>query len=55
MDLLKGRVKSLVEIPKLKDKSIENLNLLKEAYLETAEETRTVNKEWQSADAEWPK
>jgi len=53
--LLKGRVKSLVEVPTLKDKSMENLNLLKEAYLETAQETRTVNKEWQSADAEWPK
>lgn len=54
-DLLKGHVNSLVEIQTLKNKSVENFNLLKEAYLEMAEETKSMNKQWQSSDAEWPK
>lgn len=52
--LLEGHVKSLVEIPSLKSQSIENFNLLREGYVEMAEEAKSVEKEWESADAAWP-
>jgi hypothetical protein len=52
--LLEGHVKSLVEIPALKDHWIENLNLLREGYVNMAEETKSVAKEWEAADTAWP-
>ncbi len=53
--LLAGHVKSLIEIPALRNSSIEKFNLLREGYVELAEEAKSVSKEWESADSEWPK
>ncbi len=52
--LLEGHVKSLVEIPVLKNQSMENFNLLREGYVEMAEEAKSVEKEWETADTAWP-
>jgi hypothetical protein len=52
--LLEGHVKSLVDIPALKGHWIENLSLLREEYLNMAEEAKSVAKEWEAADTAWP-
>lgn len=52
--LLEGQIRSLVEIPALKEYSVEKLSLLREGYLEMAKEAKSLHKVWEAADANWP-
>jgi len=52
--LLKGSVKSLVELPALKPFAGRQFELLREGYLELAKEAVLNNKEWEIADFKWP-
>ena len=42
----------VLHIEKKKDK--EKFKLMKEGYIEMADESKKINKEWGKADAEWP-
>ncbi|HLC77359.1 MAG TPA: AbrB/MazE/SpoVT family DNA-binding domain-containing protein [archaeon] len=42
----------VLRIEKKKDK--EKAKLMKEGYIEMAEESKKINKEWEKADAAWP-
>ena len=37
-----------------KKKNKEKAKLMKEGYIEMAEESKKINKEWEKADAAWP-
>jgi len=52
--LLEGNIKSLVEVPALKPYAGRQFELLREGYLELAKEALAYNKEWETADSEWP-
>lgn len=53
-NLLGGQVRSLVEIPGLNSESIQNFNLLREGYVALAEETKSMQREWEPAEMAWP-
>ncbi len=43
----------ILHIEKKKDK--EKAKLMKEGYIEMASESKKINKEWEKADAKWPR